>query len=72
MIKIMKSHFLAAFTTFKNWKKCLVPGKNAYLVNLVPEKVNLVLASKIIWQQCITAASALLSELDVTSLFLNK
>ena len=47
----MKSHFLAAFTTFKNSKKCLVPGKNAYLVNLVPEKVNLVLASKIIWQQ---------------------
>ena len=49
----MKSHFLAAFTTFKNSKKCLVPGKNAYLVNLVPEKVNLVLASKIIWQQCV-------------------
>ena len=48
----MKSHILAAFTTFKNSKKCLVPGKNAYLVNLVPEKVNLVLASKIIWQQC--------------------
>ena len=47
----MKSHILAAFTTFKNSKKCLVPGKNAYLVNLVPEKVNLVLALKIIWQQ---------------------
>ena len=47
----MKSHFLAAFTMLKNSKKCLVPGKNAYLVNLVPEKVNLVLASKIIWQQ---------------------
>ena len=48
----MKSHFLATFKTNKNSKKCLVPGKNAYLVNLVPEKVNLVLASKIIWQQC--------------------
>ena len=34
-------------------KKCLVPGKNAYLVNLVPGKMNLVLASKIIWQQWI-------------------
>ena len=48
----MKSFFLAAFATLNNSKKCLVPGKNAYLVNLVPEKVNLVLASKIIWQQC--------------------
>ena len=47
----MKSHFLAAFTMLKNSKKCLVPGKNAYLVNLVPRKVNLILASKIIWQQ---------------------
>ena len=47
----MKSHFLAAFTMLKNSKKCLVPGKNPYLVNLVPEKVNLVLASKLIWQQ---------------------
>ena len=47
----MKSHFLAAFTSNKKKKKCLVPGKNAYFVNLVPEKVNLVLASKIIWQQ---------------------
>ena len=47
----MKSHSLAAFASFNNSKKCLVPGKNAYLVNLVPEKVNIVLASKIIWQQ---------------------
>ena len=34
----MESHFSTAFATFKNSKKCLVPGKNAYLVNLVPEK----------------------------------
>ena len=34
------------------FQKCLVLGKNVYLVNLVPKKVNLVLASKIIWQQC--------------------
>ena len=47
----MKSHFLAAFATSKRSKKCF-PGKNAYLANLVPEKGNLVLASKIIWQQC--------------------
>ena len=55
MKKVMKSHFLAAFTTIKNSKKkSIVPGKNAYLVNLVPEKVNPVLASKIIWQQWLT------------------
>ena len=45
----MKSYFLAAFATFKSSKNCLVPSKNAYLVNLVPEKVNLVLPSHVIF-----------------------